>query len=197
MRTTYARSQSYLYVSFLFVFSLSLTSCAEKNINNLLDIHCDNNYEFRELKSTTDTRGNFEMKIPLSWKKEMFVNQNETRLYFADTTRQLNETFIIDIGLNFSKTKIDSTFIREIKKQIQENKNTKLIKESKITLKEKPGFVIQTKIEELSIEKNCIEIYLNNKNDSYYILKIDAYGKENIESRFCEAIQLLNHLDLR
>tara|TARA_B100000809_G_scaffold264657_1_gene321076 strand:+ start:4723 stop:5136 length:414 start_codon:yes stop_codon:yes gene_type:complete len=137
------------------------------------------------------------MKIPLSWKKEMFVNQNETRLYFADTTRQLNETFIIDIGLNFSKTKIDSTFIREIKKQIQENKNTKLIKESKITLKEKPGFVIQTKIEELSIEKNCIEIYLNNKNDSYYILKIDAYGKENIESRFCEAIQLLNHLDLR
>lgn len=195
MKTASSKNFHSFYLLLFLVFSFSLTSCKDKSIGSQLNIDCNNTYEFTQLKSTKDTKGNFEMKIPVSWKKEMFVNQNETRLYFADTTRQLNETFIIDIGLYFSNTKIDSNFIRETKKQIQQNSNLTLVKERNIIFKEKPGFAIQTNNKELGFEKSSIDIYLKNKNDSYYILKIDTYGNENIEERFCEALQILNYID--
>lgn len=182
------------FLSLFIFFSTLLMSCSSENIQNSLEIDCDTDYEFSELTTTKDTRGNFEMKIPKTWKKEMFVNQDETRLYFADTTRQLNETFIIDIGLYFSKTIIDDAFIKNVTKEIKQNN---LVQKNAITYKEKSGYAIQFFSKELNLAKNSIEIYLNNKNDSYYLLKIDAYGDQNIENRFCEALQLLNKIDFK
>lgn len=178
------------------VFILFFASCSDSSISKKLKIDCSDNYDFNQLKTTKDTRGNFEMKIPSNWKKEMFVNENETRLYFADTTRELNKTFIIDIGLYFSKVKIDTDFMNSKKIQIEEGQNIELEKLSKINYKDTDGYVVQTKSSELNLNKTGIEIYLNNKNDSYYILKIDAYGMENIESRICEALNLLEYFQI-
>lgn len=197
MSTTLIKTFSSFYVFLFIFFGTLMTSCSDKKISTLLQFNCEKNYEFSELQSTKDTRGNFEMKIPKSWKKELFVSQDVTRLYFADTTQQLNETYIIDIGLFFSATTIDSDFIKKTHNNIQQDKTLSLIEESGITFHKKSGFAIRTKNNELNFENNCIEIYLNNKNNSYYIIKIDAYGNENIDERFCEALQLLDYADLR
>ena len=197
MTTTLIKIFKSLHIALIAVLFIFFTNCTDDSIATTLKINCADNYDFTELKSSKDTRGNFEMKIPSSWKKEFFVNPNETRLYFADTTRQLDETFIIDIGLYFSKTTIDSKFIAKQKEQIQQNKNIELIKENQISFQDKEGFALQTTSTNWDLKRNSVKLFLNNTNNSYYIIKIDTYGNKNTEEKLCEALQLLNHAELR
>lgn len=176
------------------IFSVSLTSCSKDTISSNFNYNCNYNFEYPKLQTTKDTNGNFEIKIPFNWKKEFFMSDSETRLYFADTTRQLTEAFIIDIGLYNSPQKIEEEYLKEIKKEIRNSKNAK-VTDKTITFQEKPGYILEIQLTEMNINKNSIHIYLQNKNNSYYFIKIDAYGTELINKRLCEALQILDKIE--
>lgn len=170
---------------------LCLASCKNKKLSNSVDFICRENTEFKNLKNTKEPNGNFEMMIPTNWKKEFFVSNRESRLYFADTTKELNQTYITDIGLYENKQVIDKNFLNKKLDSIKNEDHLDLITSNKITFQEKPGYIFHTTQNSKNIEKNTFEIYLQNRNRSYYLIKVDIYGNENQATRFCEALTLI------
>lgn len=167
------------------------TSCKNEKLSNSLNFNCSEVPLLKNLKNVSEPNGNFQIKIPSNWKKEFFISDKESRLYFADTTKELNQAYIADIGLFQIKKKIDKKFLQEKLDEIKGKNHLELKSSKKILFKEKPGYIFHITQNLQNIEKNTFEIYLQNKNRSYYLIKVDVYGTENQTTRFCEALALL------
>ncbi len=86
---------------------------------------------------------------------------------------------------------INKKILQEKLVEIKNENSLELKNSKKILFQEKPGYIFHTTQNHQSIEKNTFEIYLQNKNRSYYLIKVDVYGAENKTTRFCEALALL------
>ena len=170
---------------------LSSTNCKDKKLSDSSIFTCIEKTKLSNLKRTKEPNGNFEIKIPENWKKEFFISERESRLYFADTTQELNHSYITDIGLYQNKNVIDAVFFKNKLERIKNDTLLELTSSGKIIFQEKPGYIFYTTQKKQNTEKNTFEIYLQNRNRSYYLIKVDVFGNENKESRFCEALALI------
>jgi len=175
---------------------LIISSCTNNTIASTLGYSCVSEKGFTNLKSLTDVKNNFEIKIPEHWKKEFFVDNSESRLYCADTTKELNSTYIFDLGHYSGKLKIDTAFIKKAKKAISKNGSELILKSKKITFQNKPGYCFVSKSTSEKFEYQTLHAYISNKNNTYYLLKIDVYGTTHIEERFCEALSLFKNTQM-
>ncbi len=182
-----------IYAIAFVAFALFLTSCGKDTIAKSLGYICDNKNELKNLKTLTDVRNNFKIDIPENWKREFFVDNYESRLYCADTTKELNSTYTFDLGHYSGKLTIDEAFIKKAKGIATKNKSAEILNSKIITLNGKPGYCIVTKSTNASFAYQTLQAYFKNKNDSYYFFKLDVYGSENMDTRFCEALNLLEN----
>lgn len=180
-------SLKHLPIFFFYIALLIFISCTNNSLSNSLKLNCESNTQQEKTKNCIEPNGNYEVNLPKDWKREFFISENESRLYYADTTRELNKTYISDVGLYQKKTEINQTFLDGKILEITKEPNTHLISSKKILFQEKPGYIIRTS----QVDKNRLEIYLQNKNNSFYLIKIDAYGHENQSERFCEALTII------
>ena len=165
--------------------------CSDNTLKNTTDFDCQSSIKIDNLKNCKEPNGNYEINLPKNWKKEFFVSENESRLYFADTTKELNQTYIADIGLYYKKTEIDENFLQEKITSIQQDNYLNLISSEKIKFQEKQGYFFHTSQVLENSEKTSLEIYLQNRNKSFFLIKIDVYGNENKTERFCEALTII------
>jgi hypothetical protein len=173
--------------------SLTFISCNSNSLKKKIGFDCDSSSAFNNLIEIKDAKLTFETQIPSNWKRELFVDNYESRLYAADTTKELNNAYIFDLGHYSGELKIDKNFKTKISNEINSLNNSKITEEKTFIHKEKEVFYISYSSENANITLNNIQLYLKNKNNSFYKLKIDVYGKENIEQRFCNAIELFEH----
>jgi hypothetical protein len=183
--------QHTLYNMLAIAIVLSFTNCKDKKVSVSSIFNCIEETKLSNLKETKEPNGNFEIKIPENWKKEFFISERESRLYFADTTQELNHSYITDIGLYQNKKVIDSVFFKNKLERIKNDTLLELINSGNMTFQEKPCYIFYTTQNKQNLEKSTFEIYLQNRNRSYYLIKVDVYGNENKESRFCEALDLI------
>jgi hypothetical protein len=185
-------TKSHIFFNLLAIaIFLCVTSCKKENLSNSLSFICSGGLELNNFKNIKEPNGNFEIKIPANWKKEFFISERESRLYFADTTKELNQSYITDIGLYQNKKVINGLFFKEKLDSIKNESHLELTSSTKISFQEKPGYILHTTQNYKNTEKNTFEIYLQNKNRSYYLIKVDIYGKENQATRFCNALSLI------
>lgn len=175
------------------LISLTLLSCNTNSLKRNIGFDCDATSDFSNLIEIKDAKLTFETKIPSNWKRELFVDNYESRLYAADTTKELNHAYIFDLGHYSGELIIDKNFKTKISNEINSLNKSKITEAKIFTYKEKEVFYISYNSENGNIASNNIQLYLKNKNNSYYKLKIDVYGKTNIEQRFCKAIELFEH----
>ena len=81
----------YLFQILSLVTVASLIGCTNKNTKNPFDTECKSLTFYDNLKTCKEPNGNFEIKLPENWKREFFVSENESRFYFADTTKELSQ----------------------------------------------------------------------------------------------------------
>lgn len=179
------KKQTLVFLSICLFVTLS---CSKQKLKNSINLNCEVTTLNQEIKRITEPNGDFEVQLPKNWKREFFISENESRLYFADTTKELNKTFIIDIGLYKKKKSIDDDFFQSKLKSLETEQP---ITSEKISFQEKNGYLFYFKSENLNLIKNSIEIYLQNRNKSFYKIIIDVYGNENIQERFCEALNMV------
>lgn len=187
------KKQSPLYSSILLltITLMSLISCTNSNLKSSINLDCSSKYKFDNLKNCKEPNGNYAINLPNHYKREFYINESESRIYYADTTKELNQTFITDVGLYRSKKEIDKKFLNEMVTSIEQEENVELTSLSKIVFKEKNGYIFHITENNKSIEKNSIEVYLANRDRSYYFIKIDIYGNENQDERLCEALSII------
>jgi len=179
------------FFGLILIAYIFLASCKKKNFRDSLELDCSQEVRFSNLKTTLEPKGNFKINIPTHWKKEFFISEKESRLYFADTTKQLNESYIIDIALHQNKKILDSEFLNKKLDSIKTTKHLKLINSKKIIFQEKPGYLFHTRRNNYGIDKNTFDIFLQNRDRSYYLIRIDMYGDSNQTTRLCEALALI------
>lgn len=165
-------------------------SCNNHSIKKKLDIECNESANFEKLIKVKDAKGTFESETPSNWKRELFINNNESRLYAADTTKNLNNAYIYDLGCYSGELIIDNSFEDKIKNEISTTEDSEITRSKKINYLEKEAYYIHYKTTSTHISSKSIILYLKNKNNSFYKLKIDAYGEDNTNERFCEALDI-------
>ncbi|WP_010136662.1 hypothetical protein [Ochrovirga pacifica] len=174
-----------LLSSFVFL----LTNCeTEKNLNNFID--CDTPMEFNHNKVLRDAQNYFQINIGQNWKRELFVANDQTRIYAADTTRNYSSSFIVDITRFKGRVVLDSIFQHQITNSIQTNPQSYLIKEHPFTYKNQQGYGVFYFENKGANPTYFLEFYIAYP-EHYYLLKSILLGSEKFEENLCESMQVL------
>lgn len=183
--------QNFKLAIYLICLTCFLPACDSKSIEKELGYNCNLAKDFKNLTNIKDAKLTFEVKIPENWKRELFVNNIESRLYAADTTKELNNTYIYDFGYYSGELKTDEEFQLNLHKEINSFGKSTILKKKNFKVKNKDAYFVSYKTEKEHLNSNSILLFLRNKNNSFYKLKVDVYGQNNKEQRFCEALSLL------
>lgn len=179
---------------FIFAISLFFLSCTDESIDKKLGFNCGKTIDFTNLKSTDDAKNKFSIAIPTNWKKELFVDVAESRLYCADTTKELNNTYIFDLAHYEGNLVLDSAFVKKAKQEILSFSTSKILKTNHLKFQKKTAYSILSSTKNLGFDSQHLLVYVLSNKNSYYVFKADVYGLENVDERFCEALQLFNNV---
>ena len=181
----------YCLLSF-FSFLLFLVSCQQASLQKALFESCKSTRQEQAQKNIKDPHKRFEISIPSNWKKEFFIDSSSTRFYCADTTKELTDTYIIEIGHYTKNTTLDTLFVKTIEGEVLQKENGEVLQSKHVRLGEKKGYSIHSKYKRLGFDFQTVQSYFPNTNGSLYLLKVEAYGIENSEARLCEGMALLD-----
>ena len=184
--------KSFFKTRCVILLCILLSNCSKNDLQSKLNFQCNEKNKLEALKKLTDVKNTFSIEIPKNWKREFYVSSEVSRLYFADTTRALSDAFIFDIGYLQKIQSSDSSFLTEIKKELDTEQRIFLQSGSFLRDDEKSYFFL-TSSDEFGLTAQNLWIYIPRKTFFYHV-KIDVYGNENMETRFCEALQFFNRI---
>ncbi len=176
----------------IFSFALLLTGCQQPSLQKALFGSCKSTQQEQAQKNIKDLHQRFEISIPSDWKKEFFIDSSSTRFYCADTTKDLTDTYIVEIGHYLKNTTLDTLFVKKIEDEVLQKEKGVVLQSKRVRLGDKKGYSIHSKYRRLGFEFQAVQSYFPNTNGSLYILKVEAYGTEKTEARLCEGMALLD-----
>lgn len=176
------------YVVLLFL----LFSCQKTTtIYNLLE--CTPNQEFVHQKTLRDVKNGFEINIGENWKRELYFDDYQSRIYAADTTKNYTSSFIVDITRFKGKIIIEDAFKQQLVQTIQKKENHHIIKEGFVEFQNKKSYVVFS-FEKKGIHQTyTLECYIPD-GESYYLLISTINGSENLANNVLESLQVFNSL---
>lgn len=98
------------------VFGIVLSSC--KNSQFEREFSCDTPMSFSSTKTYKDVLSHFEIDVPKNWKTSLYYDEYQSKLYTADTTRNLSESYIIDVSWHQGELIIDDDLERLVSEQV-------------------------------------------------------------------------------
>lgn len=149
-----------------------------------------------ELEMTSDFQDRFSLPIPTHWKTNLYFDNTQSSIYFADTTKQLTETVILDA--TFYKQKID--FKTSVLPQIQTNYvNSGLLEASnrEFTLQEHPSYFSIAKGKRRDFTYTICNVFMNTTGDKFMHVKIEVYGDSLVNERLCKGINLIEKIEIK
>ena len=146
-------------------------------------------------KITSDFKNNFTVVVPKHWKTNLFYNNTESSLFFADTTKQLNETFIIKTSYNYGEIKNIETIKRNTDSILKHNNFSK-INDFSFSFNQLPAYAYTTKYVNNNRDVTIFQMYAMVNNASYLTASVEAYGSANIDKRLCEGISIINSIKI-
>jgi hypothetical protein len=180
------------YLLSVFSFALLLTGCQQPSLQKALFGSCKSTQQEQAQKNIEDLHQRFEISIPSNWKKEFFIDSSSTRFYCADTTKELTDTYIIEIGHYTKNILLDTLFVKTIEGEVLQKEKGEVLQSKLVRLGKKKGYSIHSKYRRLGFDFQTVQSYFPNANGSLYLLKVEAYGTENSEARLCEGMALLD-----
>lgn len=176
----------------LLTISLLLTSCSnESELSKYF--HCKNSIS-ENSEAIKDFNNNFTLRIPTSWKTELYYDKNQSEIFTADTTKQLTETFILDASYNLGSVEFDDQF--QFKNDsLQTSKNLRIISSKKGIFQSKPSFWYVSKGIKNGHPYHQFNLTVVLSENTYFNSYADIYGDELIDERICEAIAIIDEIE--
>ncbi len=180
------------YIITIILLISTFISCQKNTIEDSFD--CNTPLHFTKSKEYSDVLKKFKIKIPSNWKTELYFDEYQSELYSADTTKQLSETYIVDI--TWHQGQLD--FNKEFEQNLNENIT---LKEKLIHVKSGHGSFLNHQSyyyiavgENTDITYHYLQIFLKYKNDEYYTFTSKIYGNEFVNERICASISLFKNI---
>jgi len=176
-----------LLIGFIF------TSCTTSELKK--EFSCNSDTFSGVLEKNTDIKKTFTIQVPKHWKTNLYYTELQSSVYFADTTKQLTESVLIDITQIKREYKFDATFENIISKNdsIQQLSN---IKKKKFSFLEKDAYYSISKGFKRNFPYQIVNIFVKKNPISSYHIKTEIYGELEVEERTCKALNLISTLEL-
>jgi len=181
------------FIFVLFLIGFVFTSCKKSELEK--EFSCNNTNFSGDFEQNTDIKKTFSIQIPTHWKTNFFYNDLQSSIYFADTTKQLTETVLIDITQIKSDYKFDISFENIISKNDSLHQLINLKKKKFLFLKNKAFYSI-SKGKKGNFSYQIVNIFINKEHINSYHIKAEVYGNSLINERLCKAINLIKILEL-
>ena len=151
--------------------------------------------KFKNLEEVKDFKNLFIIKLPTTWKTNLFYDEIQSSIYTADTTKQLTETLLLDITTINKNVNFDATFKLH---QEQENLSKNLIKtkSEEIILLNKPSYYSVSKGKKGSFNYKVCHIFIKLNEENFILAKTEIYGDSLVDKRMCNAFALIEQIKL-
>jgi len=183
-----------VYFWYISVLSLLFLSCNKTtDLEHLLEIKTTANTW--QNKTITDVKDHFKIKIGKKWKRELFFDYNQSRIYAADTTRNFLSSFIIDVTEFEGKINLDENFKTQLEQNITQEPRSYMVKKGNINIQKIPGYCLFSFSRQPDFEVYTLTCYLALK-EKYFLMTSTIYGSENLTQSLQETISVFNSLTL-
>jgi hypothetical protein len=174
--------------------SILVSSCG-KTSDLSKDFDCSNGVH-DNIEIVSDFQNNFSLPIPKNWKVNLYYDNAQSSIYFADTTKQLTETTIIDITFIKQKTSFNGTFLKNVQTNYTSNN---LVEETKKTflLKELPSYYTIAKGVKNKFPYAICNVFINTNTDKFVHAKLEVYGDSLVNERLCRGINLIEKINFK
>ena len=174
----------------IIIILITFISCEKNEVRDALN--CSTTTNFANTKEITGILKHFKINVPKSWKSELYYDEIQSRIYSADTTIQLTQTYIIDVTWYQGEIELDDNFEKIIINNLKQNLNLTSIKANFGYFKGYPCYFNLAQGLSSGFEYHYLQIYVKTNIDEYFNLTTKVYGGEFIDERLCESISLFD-----
>lgn len=174
---------------------LMITGCQTSKFER--EFTCDTPMSYTQTKSYKDVLKHFEIDIPKSWKTELYYDEYQSSLYTADTSKQLQETFILDIAWHQGELVMDKEFEIRVAQNASRKLNLVPVKSGFGEYLGHPAYYhIATSKKTEDPTWHYLEIFVQHKVDEYYTFTSKIYGNDFVSDRICTSFSVFNKITL-
>lgn len=176
----------------ILTLAIGFISCQNNSLKK--EFNCETNAEFSELKEYRDFLKNFRIQVPKNWKTTLYYDEYSSEIYSADTTKQLTDTYVLEISWKQGELNIDKGFANKINDTLQLKEHLKMTQSGFGKFKEKPMYFNLSEGTRSGISYKYLQVYLKTNIDEYITLTSKIFGDKLVEERLCESVELFDGL---
>ncbi len=180
------------FILLVLIISLNF-SCKKNDVKDAFE--CSSScIDFTNKKTYQDVLKHFKIDIPKGWKTELYYDEFQSEIYSADTTKQLTESYIIDITWHQGELKFNRTFKEKLQESLDKEK-LETIRSGKGKFNDLPVYYNFAKGKYLNYDYHLLQLYVKNNVDEYYTFTSKIYGSDATNERICASINLFEDIE--
>jgi len=117
---------------------ISLISCQKNTIEK--ELGCGATPKFGETKEIRDILKKFKLIVPANWETQLYYDDFKSQIYAADTTKQLSETYILDVAWHQGELTLDDALARSVSDTLSIKEQMTTVKSGFSEFKKKPSY---------------------------------------------------------
>ncbi len=178
----------------IILITISLVSCQSSILDKEFD--CEKSTNLSELKEYKDFLKNFKIDIPKNWKTNLYYDEYSSEIHSADTTKRLTKTYLLNISWNQGELNLDDTFANNINDSLRIKEHLKVIKSGFGKFKSSPSYFNLSVGQHSGYPYQYLQVFIKTNVDEYIQLTSKVYGKDNVDKRLCESIEIFDGIKL-
>ena len=176
----------------LMMIAVGLISCGKNDV--LKEFDCKSKSNIGSIKESRDILKKFKIDLPVSWKKQLYYDQYKSQIYAADTTKQLTETYILDIAWHQGELYFDDSFEQKINDTLRINEKLVPVKSGFGKFHKKDMYWNLSTGLYNNYPYNYLQVYIKFEIDEYFLLTTKVYGDQNVDERLCESLMVTDKI---
>jgi len=173
---------------------VSLSSC-ENSHDLSKQFSCETNSKLRNTETVNDFNKSFSVEVPKHWNTKLYYDSLQSEIFSADTLKSLSESYIMDFAMIHAPLDLNESLRKKVHQKSMENL-METTQESFHTFQGYSAYAHLGKGTSRGSDFRVFQYYIKTSEESYMMIKTEFYGSENFESRFCEALDLIDRIQI-
>ena len=180
------------YSILLAVLAFSFLGCENSKFEREFD--CDTPVHFTNTKTYKDVLNHFEIDIPKNWRTKLYYDELQSKVYTADTTKQLSESYIIDVTWRQGELIFNDEFEEKVNELASRDFQLIPVKSGYGKFLDKPSYYHISTGKNANMNWHFLQIYVQYNTDEYYLLSSKIYGDDFVSERICATFALFKNI---
>ncbi len=173
---------------------ISILSCQKSDIEK--ELGCDSTPKMSETKETRDIKKKFKLVVPKTWETQLYYDDFKSQIYAADTTKQLTDTYILDVAWHQGELTINDALAKTVEDSLNIKERMTTVKSGFGKFKKRPSFWNLSQGKRSGRLYTFIQLYLKTESDEYFLMTTKLYGDVDVDARLCESLAMFNKVKI-